>query len=74
MTEFHARIRLGTPAMQDTPDIADVLLDVAGHISTLMPYEGSSGWIHDADGNRVGDWSLTPDTKPDPTTSETPAP
>lgn len=70
MTTFNLTIRLGNDAMSDAPPIAEALRSVAAILDESYvgcdPIEPTSPGeygtiIRDANGNRVGEWSVTED-------------
>jgi hypothetical protein len=58
MASFDLKITLGNEAMQSTLDIAGVLAEQALKMSA--DDRAQSGVIFDDNGNRVGEWSVTP--------------
>jgi hypothetical protein len=55
MGEFVLRIKLGSEAMQSAKDVAGALKRLAYRLEQPEP---TSGVVMDANGNRVGSWTL----------------
>ena len=59
-TQFELTIRLGNAAMQTAADVADALRRAADWIEEYAAMEhGEAVTLLDANGNRVGAWTVT---------------
>lgn len=59
--EFTLRIELGNEAMQTRQDIENALRKLGQNLPYMSdpPEAGDDGTIHDINGNRIGEWSVS---------------
>jgi hypothetical protein len=59
--KFTLKIRLGNDAMQSRRDIEYALRGLGQNLPYISdpPEAGDDGTIHDANGNRVGEWTVS---------------